>query len=80
MFANELGTLNEDFFGPPQQGQTDAEFQAKMQTVAVVAGVGALALVNPVIAVGAGLTWLLTRPKEERAANRFSQDELKGGH
>lgn len=80
MFANELGTLNEDFFGPPQQGQTDAEFQAKMQTVAVASGLVALTVVNPVIGGIAALGYWLSRPPAPRAGNRFTKDELKGGH
>lgn len=79
MFANELGALNADFFGPPQQGQTYTAYQTQMSPI-VMSGIAVLAVVNPVIGIAAGIGYLLTRQPVTKAANRFSQDELKGGH
>ena len=68
-----------DSYGPPAPGQTYQQFQSQMSPVAV-AGIAALALVNPIAGIAVGIGYLLTRSKGTRATNRFSKEEIKGGH
>lgn len=74
-------TLGAEFYGPPTSGQTDAQFQAQMGAP-VALGIGAaLAMVNPIVGLVVGASLLFaSRPAPLRAANRFTKDEIKGGH
>lgn len=71
--------LGADSYGPPRPGQTDAQFQQQMSFPAV-AGLAALTVLAPPVGIVAAIGYLLTRPAPVRAANRFSKDEIKGGH
>ena len=50
----------DDYYGPPAPGQTWSTYEAMMSLpIPVVAGtIGAVALLNPVVALGMGAVWL----------------------
>lgn len=73
--------LGADSYGPPAPGQTYSDYQAQM-SAPVALGIGsALAFVNPIVGLAVGIGLLLaTKPTPTRAPNRFSKEEIKGGH
>jgi hypothetical protein len=57
MFA---GLSQEEYYGPPAPGQSWSTYEAimSMPIVAKIGVVGAVALVNPIVALGVGAVWL----------------------
>lgn len=51
----------EDYYGPPAPGQSWGTYESIMHIpiAAKIGVVGVVALVNPIVAVGVGLAWLL---------------------
>ena len=61
-----------DYYGPPRGGQSFAQYQSYMEyvnakNVAIGSGVIALAVVNPIIGVAAGIGWLLSGPEKTKS-------------
>jgi len=65
-----------DYYGPPQPGQSFAQYQSYMslKNVAIGSGLIALAVVNPIIGGAAAIGWLLSGPEKTK-----SKPKIQGG-
>lgn len=72
---SQSGLGAEDFYGPPQPGQTDAQYQQQMSPAIAVTGIAALSLVNPLVGLVAGAAWLMSSTH-----TKTRKSEKHGGH
>lgn len=63
------GLHAEEYYGPPRPGQSFAQYESymSMKNVAIGGGVVALAIINPVIGIAAGIGWLLSGPDKVKS-------------
>jgi hypothetical protein len=63
------GLNAEEYYGPPRPGQSYQMYNEymSMKNVAIGGGIVALAVINPIVGIAAGIGWLLSGPETTKS-------------